>query len=303
MNKLKIPFSFFLMTFLFFACQEKQSNPEPTTIEENGTLSNNNALLANKIWHTDGLYVRTNNTIQKIISPTLNVKFNPDAHKTIQINEQDISLIGVLNNTKINQYWTFNEAGTELTVAYLEFPYMGFAIQKLKVTKLTETELWVSTPDDKDLLLFGVINLEPGSEYRFSTKTPEISIPTTLDITVHGWSGMIGENEAGIFNPDKERLGDFKHVFNFSSTFFGVKLFLIDDFILAPATWSLSNDKKKLTLILSKYLDEPSQIVIFDVNTTALGEGKLWLSTSKKLNIYGTVIEANTPIRMNNQGM
>jgi hypothetical protein len=263
MKHLKTFFYCLLLTPLFFACTETEPAP------------GSDALLANKDWNTDGLYV--SNT--KTVSPNLKLRFVNATLKSTTINGQNIALT----------VWSVNAAGTELVIKYPDVSLSDgkFSVnpltlksQTLKINKLTATELWVTTPDDNDIQLFGFINLTKNSEYRFTTGTSSANTVTSTELTGVTWTGS-GSANAGLFvNTVKSK--DVTQTFKFSTSF-GFNLLTIQG-IPSPATWSLNEAKTVLTIVYPKSTTFESGVL--NLNISKLDADELNLTSTSNVSLY-----------------
>ena len=224
----------------------------------------NQALLANKEWHTDGLYmnVATDGTGgAKVIAPNVRFNFKKTLINTTAVNGQDLGPAAI---------WTLSKDAKTLTIYYPTYGSIGASIasQSLKVVKLTATELWVTTPSENDIQLLGIINLSPTSNYRFTTTAPTSTMPSASETLLKAikWTGT-GTN-AGVFvgvapNPLTKQ-SDANVDMKFE-TFFGINYITVSS-TPAPVTWMLSSDGTTLTMAYPKIASIPAKAYTFTIS-------------------------------------
>ncbi len=245
----------------------------------------NQILLANKDWHTEGLYfgVAADGTGgSKVLAPKLKFKFaKTSLLNTTTVNDQNLGAAAV---------WTLSVDAKSLTVYY---PSLGgatgvtLASQVLKVVKLTATELWVTTPTTEDIQLFGIINLSPTSNYRFTTIAPATVTPLNEEALLKGatWTGT--GDTAGIWtgiSPNFTKTGNAAITFEFK-VFYGLNYVSISG-LPTPATWML-NTPTTLTIAYPKVGTVPAKA--FNLTIAELTASKLTFSATEALTFSSVV--------------
>lgn len=258
---------------LFWSCKET----EPTPAE---------ALIANKDWQTQGLFV---NGVATDAAPYIKIRFSKSTINTTIINGQNLGPLA-----------TWSVAGNTLTLSYPNFSTNGslsFSSQSLKITKSTDSELWVAPLDGVDSIsLFGLINLSQGAEFRF-TLNPNSVAPNVTDANLTGvtWKGF-GDANAGYFlNGTKQN--DATSLTMKFGTFYGINYVSIAG-VPTPATWALNGTKTRLILSYPKLGVTPGAVVAF--NITTLSATSFRLTAVQNINILGGAINLplNQELRM-----
>ncbi len=274
----------FIIPF-FWSCKET----EPTPAE---------ALIANKDWQTQaqGMVVAG---IPAEASPYLKIRFSKSTINSTVINGQNLGPLA-----------TWSVAGSTLTLMYPNYTTSGsvtFSSQSVKITKSTETELWVAPLGTDAISLFGLINLESGSEFRFtlnpSSVAPNVTDPILTGVT---WKGF-GSVDAGYFSapaPGGTKTNDAQtNVTLKFGTFYGINYVTIGG-IATPATWALNATKDRLILSYPRLGVTAGGSVAFGitipVSTTSPNTLRLRATTNGTINILGVPINLplNQELRM-----
>jgi hypothetical protein len=285
MNKM-LRYSFMLLlgfTALLSGCTEV----EPT--------DPNQKLLANKEWYTDGLYfnVAADGTGgNRVIAPNLRLKFSKTSSvNTTSVNGQSLGAAAI---------WILSADAKTLTVYYPTVASGGVSVasQALKVAKLTETELWVTTPSADDIQLFGIINLSATSNYRFTTTKPADVVPLSEEALLKGvtWTGK-GNNAGFFLNGNKQTDADVSFAFK---TFSAMNLnYLEVSGLTAPATWVLSKEGSnlKITIAYPKLGSIPAKAFVLSVSK--LDADELNFTSNQAFDILPTLqLPLNQELRM-----
>lgn len=258
---------FLLIIPFFWSCKET----EPTPAE---------ALVANKDWQTQGLFV---NGVATEAAPYVKIRFSKSTINSTIINGQNLGPLA-----------TWSVVGNTLSLTYPNFSTTGavsFASQSVKITKSSETELWVTPLDGVDgISLFGLINLSQGAEFRF-TLNPNSVAPNVTDANLTGvtWKGF-GDATAGYF-ANNIKQGDANNLTMKFGTFYGINYVSIAG-VPTPATWALNATKTRLILSYPKLGITPGATVAF--NITSLTATSFRLSAANTINILNGAI--NLPI-------
>lgn len=257
----------------------------------------NQQLIANKDWYTDGLYfgvdASTGTGGTKAIAPNLRMRFS----KTTTLNTTSING----NNLGAAAIWTLSADAKTLTVYYPTVAGGGatLASQNLRVVKLSATELWVTTPTQDDIQLFGIITLSPTSNYRFTTTAPTAVTPLTEEALLKAptWTGT-GTNAGLFLNGTKQSDATVEFKFtNFSALNIN---YLTVSGLPTPATWLLfkdTNNALKLTIAYPKVGSVPARA--FTLNVSTLEAAKLNFTASEAIT-FSTVFSMplSTEVRM-----
>jgi|GEM_PF-2984410 len=280
-------YSLFLLGFisLLSSCSEV----EPT--------DPNQQLLANKDWYTDGLYfgVNTDGTSgTKVLAPKLKYRFQKTSSlNTSKVNDQDLGAAAV---------WTLSADAKMLTVYYPTVAGGGATLgsQALRVVKLTATELWVTTPTTEDIQLFGIINLSPTSNYRFSTTVATATTPLSQEAFLKGvtWTGTNTTQTAGVFTsltPGVFTWNSYANVTLKFNTFYGLNYLTISN-LPTPATWMLTS-ATTLTIAYPKVGAVPAKA--FNLTIAEITASKLTFSATEALT-FSTVfsLPASAQLRL-----
>lgn len=267
MNKF-LRFSFAILVG-FMAVLSSCTETEPT--------DPNQQLIANKDWHTDGLYFNVNadgTGGAKAIAPNLKLRFS----KTSTLNTTAVNG----NNLGAAAVWTLSVDAKTLTVYYPTIAGGGatLASQALKVVKLTATELWVTSPTADDIQLLGIINLSANSNYRFTTTAPAAVTPLSEEalLKTPTWTGT-GTNAGTFLNGTKQ--GDANVTFKFTNFSVLNLNYLTVSGLPTPATWMLSKDANNLLKLTIAY----PKVGVIPARAFTLNVSKL---TATELNFTGS---------------
>jgi hypothetical protein len=237
------------------------------------------ALVANKDWQTDGIYV-AGNKIEA--TPYIKVRFSKSTINTT-----------VLNGQNLGPAATWSVANNILTISYPNISNTSsitFTSQSLKITKSTENELWLAPVDANGVQLFGIINLTGDAEFRL-TLNPNSIAPNITDanLTAVTWKGS-GSADAGYFLNNVKQ-GDANVTLAFR-TFYGINYVTISG-VPTPATWALNTNKTRLILSYPRLNNNAGGVVSF--NIVAMTSTSLILKgDANSINILGGII--NIPL-------
>jgi hypothetical protein len=256
-----------------------------TSCKETEPTDPNQQLIANKDWHTDGLYFGVSATDgsggSKAIAPNLKLRFSKTSTlNTTTINDKPLGAAAI---------WTLSADAKTLTVYYPTIAGGGatLASQALRVVKLTDAELWVSTPSQDDIQLFGIITLSPTSNYRFTKAVPTAVVPISEEALLKAvtWTGT-GTNAGTFLNGTKQSDAPLEFKFtNFSAL--NINYLTVSN-VPTPATWMLAKDANnaiKLTVAYPKIGSVAARAFTLNVNTL----------TASSLNFTGSDAITFTP--------
>jgi hypothetical protein len=281
-------YSLLLLTLFFSFCFQGCKETEPTDPNEK--------LLANKDWNTDGVYVAVNTASPtKAIAPNVKIRFkNTTATKTITLNGADLS---------ISATWKLENNGALLTVTYptVTGTSLSFQSQALKVAKLSETELWVTTPEGQsEIKLLGIITITNTMQYRFTTATGGGASLTNATLTTPTWKGNLDATTGIFFNSAKVQ--DIPAEIKFSNGFTvagqtflpGTNVVLVGG--IPTSIWGIDNADTPTKLTFA--IPTGGSYVTLDVNR--LDADELWLTNSgaTSFSLFGLItIDANRQLR------
>ncbi|TAE72169.1 MAG: hypothetical protein EAZ85_09940 [Bacteroidetes bacterium] len=269
----KILLFIFIIPF-FWSCKET----EPTPAE---------SLIANKDWQTQGLFVAG---VATEAAPYVKIRFSKSTINSTVINGQNLGPLA-----------TWSVAGNVLSLTYPNYSTSGsvtFSSQSVKITKTTETELWVAPLDGSGgISLFGLINLTQDAEFRF-TLNPNSVAPNVTDANLTGvtWKGF-GSPDAGYFSTGSSTGTPATGLTLKFGTFYGINYVTVGT-IPTPATWALNAAKTRLILSYPRLGATAGGNVAFTI--TGLTATSLKLSAASAINILGGAINLplNQELRM-----
>ncbi len=261
--------SYFYLAILFlslvFACKEREPAPG---LE---------AQVANKDWQTDGMFVAG----QRVeAAPYVKLRFSKSLVNGLQLNGQNLGPLALWSVASVN-------GNNTISITYPSYVDGGgtFTSQTLKITKSSDTELWLAPLDGQDVSLLGLINLTQGSEFRFSLNPNSISNVTSAELIGVTWKGS-GDN-AGYYTtgatPVKQSDANFTLKFK---SFYGVNYVELSG-TPSPITWALNPLKTKLILSYPRINQTAGGVITFDIKT--LTATQLTLSAVNTVNIGGII--------------
>jgi hypothetical protein len=253
-----------LFLSLVFACKEREPAPG---LE---------AQVANKDWQTEGMYVAG---VKIEAAPYIKIRFSKSLVNGIQLNGQNLGPLALWSVATTPQ--------NTISISYPSYADGGATIQSqtLRITKSTDTELWLAPIDGQEVSLLGVINLPTNGEFRFTLNPNSVSNVTSAELTGRTWTGT-GTN-AGYYTtgttPIKQ--GNANVTLKFK-TFYGMNYVEMSG-TPSPITWSLNPLKTKLILSYPKINQTSGGVIAFDIRE--LTNTSLILGATNTVNIGGII--------------
>jgi hypothetical protein len=238
------------------------------------------ALLANKDWNTDGVYVSGNKTI----APNLKIEFR---------NTNLGRLLAIGGASVVSTSWQLSSDGKSLEITYPTLTggtSLAFTKQTAKVVKLDEDELWLTAPDAGELKLFGIITITNTMEYRFTTNATTNNTLTNANLARDkGWVAT------GVYNAGSKVLESNIHLtFSDKGIFVppsGPNLFPQTNLVLVSgvptSVWGISSATLPMDLTIA--VPNGGNFLKFKVET--LTSSDLWLTYEggSPINLFGVV--------------
>jgi hypothetical protein len=243
------------------------------------------ALLANKDWNTDGVYVNVSATPTKTIAPSLKIEFR---------NTNLGRLLAIGGASVVSTSWQLSSDGKSLEITYPTLTNgttLAFTKQTAKVTKLDEDELWLTAPDANELKLFGIITITNTMEYRFTTNATTNNTLTNANLAREkGWVAT------GVYNNLGNKVLDSNIHLTFSDKGLfvppsGPTLFPQTNLVLVSgiptSVWGISSATLPMDLTIA--VPNGSNFLKFKVET--LTSSDLWLTYEggSSITLFGVV--------------
>lgn len=288
--------SLLLLTLVFSLFMQSCKEDEPTDPNEQK--------LANKDWLTDGVYVNVSASPTKTIDPNIKVRFrNTNLGKSVELNGVDL--------TVALAPWSINADATLLTVKYptttIANPSaISYTTQTLKIVRLDEDELWLTTPDGtSEIKLFGLITITNTMQYRFKLGSGTTTSLTNATLTAVTWSAnanaqagvFVNNGEGYIKNNAINAPLEFKFQQGFpaiagQTLFTGTNILLISG--IPSSIWGIDNATTPTKLSMSV---PTIGTLTFDI--AKLDADELWLTYTgaNNVTVFGVALSANNQLR------
>jgi hypothetical protein len=256
------------------------------------------ALLANKDWNTDGVYINVSTSASRTIAPNLRVRFvNTSTLRQIEVNNVNLTITAT---------WRLSSDGQTLTINYpkLENGNFTYPSQDVKIVRLDEDELWVTAPDGQNKIdLFGFITITNTMQYRFTTNSGSGASLTNTTLTNPTWSGNLNNN-AGLFTLSggnytrtqavNAELKFSSNGFTLGTTFFpNTNILLVGG--IPTSIWAINSATSPTTLTLA--IPNGSNYLTFNMELTANELRLTPQALSEPINIFGISLSANSQLR------